>query len=126
LVVAALSEPETLGLPTGDSGVQTPEALCLGPETSGTSGADPAEAYLDERPHRELQRSRLFSDVFEGYQRRGEAGDCDEIGSSSSHAKGGVGGNFDLPASGTGNAGESDVVPARDVHGSQAACIAIC
>jgi hypothetical protein len=28
-----LSEPETPGLPTGDSGVQTLEALCLGPET---------------------------------------------------------------------------------------------
>jgi hypothetical protein len=32
LAVAALSEPETPGLPTEDSGVQTPEALCLGTE----------------------------------------------------------------------------------------------
>jgi hypothetical protein len=32
----------------------------------GTGGADPAEACLDERPHREMQCSRLFSDVSEG------------------------------------------------------------
>jgi hypothetical protein len=63
----------------------------------GTGGADPAEACLDECPHREMQCSRLFSDVSKGYQRRGEVGDHDDIESSSSHETGGVRGTSTCP-----------------------------